>query len=436
MTTPPAFLWSAPPNGGPALFGSAGRALTTPPACLRSAPPNGGPALFAPNRRPHFIVLLAACCALVACGARDDKPPAGGKTAATATVPAPTDPALVVADAETQKWVKVATVRTIDFRETLRVPASVSVDETRMARIGSNVTGRITDLKAIAGQNVTRNEVLATVNSTELSSAQLAFLKAFSSKLLAERAAQRAQQLFEADVIGAAELQRRETELAQAEAEASASHGQLQVLGMSDKNIQKLKQTRAVNSNSFVVASLSGTVIERKVTTGQVVQPADAIYTIADLSRVWVQAEIPEKQSDLVKVGDIVKVAIPALANRSIDGRLVYVSSTVNPETRTVTARTEVDNKDRSIRPAMLSVMLIQDRSTQRVVVPVDAVVRDNNKDYVFLRKGPNRYQLVSVTLGPESDGQRPVIEGLAAGNDIVVDGAFHLNNERKQNLQ
>ena len=381
--------------------------------------------------RIRLVVMLFACGALIACGTRDDKP-AAAKTAATA----PVDPALVTADTETQKWVKVAAVRTIDFRETLRVPASVSVDETRMARIGSSVTGRITDLKAIVGQNVSRSDVLATLNSTELSSAQLAFLKAFSAKLLAERAAQRAQQLFEADVIGAAELQRRETELSQAEADSSASQDQLQVLGMSEKNIQKLEQSRTVNSNSFVVASLAGTIIERKVTTGQVVQPADAIYTIADLSRLWVQAEIPEKQSDLVKVGDTVNVAIPALGNRSIEGRLVYVSSTVNPETRTVTARTEVDNKDRSIRPAMLAVMLIQDRSTRRAVVPIEAVVRDNNKDYVFVRKGPNRYQLTVVTLGPESDGQRPVLDGLQSGDDIVVDGAFHLNNERKQNLQ
>ncbi len=388
-------------------------------------------------RRIRCIAVLFACGALIACGTSDDKQKAGAKAdtkaAATST---PADASLVSADAETQKWVKVATVRTIDFRETLRVPASVSVDETRMARIGSNVTGRITDLKAIVGQNVSRSDVLATVNSTELSSAQLAFLKAFSAKLLAERAAQRAQQLFEADVIGAAELQRRETELSQAEAESSASQDQLQVLGMSKKNIQKLEQSRTVNSNSFVVASLAGTVIERKVTTGQVVQPADAIYTIADLSRLWVQAEIPEKQSDLVKVGDTVNVVIPALGNRSIEGRLAYVSSTVNPETRTVTARTEVDNKDRSIRPAMLAVMLIQDRATQRVVVPADAVVRDGNKDFIFVKKGANRYQLMPVTLGPESDGQRPVVEGLENDADIVVDGAFHLNNERKQNLQ
>jgi membrane fusion protein, heavy metal efflux system len=191
-----------------------------------------------------------------------------------------------------------------------------------------------------------------------------------------------------------------------------------------------------VNSQSFVVSSITGTVIDRIVAQGQVVQPGAAVFTVADLSRLWVQAEVPEKQSDLVKVGDVVKVAIPALENRTIEGRLVFVSSTVNPETRTVTVRTEVANTDRSIRPAMLAVMMIEDRPTLRPVVPVDAVVRESNKDYVFTRLGDNRYKLVTVSLGPESNGVRPVIDGLKDGDFIVADGAFHLNNERKQNLQ
>ncbi len=387
-----------------------------------------------------LTILALACAALVAaCSAKDE--PKGSKPAEAQAAGAPTkpaasnDPMTVVADAEVTKWVKVASVKTVEFREALRVPASASVDETRVARIGASVTGRITELKAIVGQNVIKGQTLAILNSTELSTAQLSFLKAFSAKMLAQRAAERAQQLFEADVIGLAELQRRQTEFSQAEADFSASHDQLKVLGMSEQGIAKLEASRTVNSQSFVVASISGTVIERTVAQGQVVQPADAVFTVADLSRLWVQAEVPEKQSDLVKVGDVVKVAIPALDNRTIDGKLVFVSSTVNPETRTVTARTEVANTDRSIRPAMLAVMIIQDRPTPRPVVPIDAVVRENNKDYVFVKKADNTYRLMLVSLGVESDGVRPVLEGLKDGDEIVSDGAFHLNNERKQNL-
>ncbi len=395
-------------------------------------------------RFSQSVVLLAIAFALAGCGkdggtkdgaAKDGAAKPAQAGAAPAAKPA-ADPFTVEADAETLKWLESASPQGVEFREMLRVPAAASVDETRVARIGASVTGRITDLKAIVGQNVERGQVLATLNSTELSTAQLSFLKAYSAKLLAERAAQRAKLLFDADVIGEAEFQRRETELSQAQAEMSASHDQLKVLGMSEKGIARLEESRTVNSQSFVVASISGTVIERTVAQGQVVQPADAVFTVADLSRLWVQAEVPEKQSDLVKIGDTVKVQIPALDNRSIDGRIVFVSSTVNPETRTVTARTEVDNTDRSIRPAMLASMLIQDRPQQRLVVPVDAVVRENNRDHLFVSSGKNRFRLVQVDLGAESNGVRPVIGGIKSEDTIVTKGAFHLNNERKQNLQ
>ncbi len=365
-----------------------------------------------------LAVVLAGCGKDTGTKDSAGKPAQAGAPAAKAAA----DPLTVEADAETQKWLESATPKGVDFREMLRVPAAASVDETRVARIGASVTGRITDLKAIVGQNVERGQVLATLNSTELSTAQLSFLKAYSAKLLAERAAQRAKLLFEADVIGEAELQRRQTELSQAQAEMSASHDQLKVLGMSEKGIARLEESRTVNSQSFVVASISGTVIERTVAQGQVVQPADAVFTVADLSRLWVQAEVPEKQSDLVKIGDTVKVQIPALDNRAIDGRIVFVSSTVNPETRTVTARTEV--------------AMIQDRPQQRLVVPVDAVVRENNRDHLFVKSGPTRYRLVQVDLGAESNGVRPVVGGIKPEDTIVTKGAFHLNNERKQNLQ
>lgn len=387
------------------------------------------------NRIALTSVLCAALALAAGCGSKEDPK----KTAAAASpnaATAPADPLTVTADGETRKWVKTAPLPVVEFREMLRVPASASVDETRVARIGASVTGRITDLKAIVGQNVQRGQTLATLNSTELSTAQLSFLKAYSAKILAERAAQRATQLFEADVIGAAELQRRETELAQAQAEMSAAHDQLVVLGMSETGIRKLEESRTVNSQSFVVASITGSVIERTVAQGQVVQPADAVFTVADLSRLWVQAEIPEKQADLVKLGDTVRVQIPALGNREIAGRLVFISATVNPETRTVTARTEVDNRDRSIRPAMLATMLIQDHPKPRPVVPVDAVVREDNRDHVFVQKGEHKYRLVPVTLGAEFGGQRPVLDGVKPNEIIVTDGAFHLNNERKQSLQ
>jgi cobalt-zinc-cadmium efflux system membrane fusion protein len=137
-----------------------------------------------------------------------------------------------------------------------------------------------------------------------------------------------------------------------------------------------------------VVATLSGTVVERPVTQGQVVQPSDVIFTVADLSRVWVEAEVPEQQAASVRSGQNISVEIPSLG-RSLTAKLIYIADTVNPASRTVLVRSEVDNRDRSLKPAMHATVLIEGPPTERVVVPDAAVVRENNKDYLFVEVGP-----------------------------------------------
>jgi cobalt-zinc-cadmium efflux system membrane fusion protein len=328
---------------------------------------------------------------------------------------------------------KIAPAGEGEVTETLRVPARIEVDEQRVARIGAAVTGRVTQIHASLGQSVQRGEQLATLHSAELSAAQLAYLKALSQAKLQRSAVDRAKLLFASDVIGAAELQKRESELAQAEAERQAAHGQLGVLGMTEGAMSKLAATRAVHSLSSITATLEGVVIERKVTPGQVVQPADALFTVADLSHVWLVAEVPEQQAALVKKGEAAQAEIPALSGRRIEGRLIYVADTVNPNRRTVTVRMDVDNPERMLKPEMLASMLIQGAPQRRLLIPAAAVVREDNKDFVFVQLDAQRFQLRPLTLGQESNGQIPVQAGLKSGESIVIDGAFHLNNERKR---
>jgi|APFre7841882724_1041349.scaffolds.fasta_scaffold06235_2 cobalt-zinc-cadmium efflux system membrane fusion protein len=371
-----------------------------------------------------LAIAAAAAVLLAACG--EPAPPAAPPKAAV-------DPTVIKASAALMERVKVGAPAAVDVREAFRVSGRVEVDEARVARVGSPVTGRITELEATVGQDVRRGQRLATLTSTELSSAQLGYLQAFSQKLLAERAAQRAQQLFEADVIGLAELQRRQSELVQADAEVSAARDQLKVLGMSESGLLKLASSRTVNSTSHVVASLDGTVIERKVTTGQVVQPADAMFVVADLSHVWIVADIPEQNAGMMRIGESVEAEVAALPGRRIKGQLSFVAATVNPDTRTIRVRMDLPNPDRELKPAMLATVLVRGKPQKQTVVPVGAVVREENRDYVFVQTAPDTFQLRQVALGAEQEGNRVVIGGLREGDAIVVDGAFHLNNERNR---
>jgi cobalt-zinc-cadmium efflux system membrane fusion protein len=336
----------------------------------------------------------------------------GEKAALPAAQPAVRDPLAIEATPELLKRVTVDALGRAEVRDLLRVPGRVEVDEMRVARVGSPVTGRITDLEATVGQNVGRGQVLASLSSTELSGAQLGFLKSYSQRQLADRAASRAQQLYDNDVIGQAELQRRQAELVQADAELSASRDQLKVLGMSESAIAKLAANRTVTSASQIVSSIAGTVIERKVTQGQVVQPADTVFVVADLSSVWVIADIPEAAAGAVRVGHTIDVDIPAIPDRRIRGQLAQVAATVNPDTRTVRVRMDMPNQEREYKPGMLASVMIKGVPQDRRVVPVAAVVREDNRDYVFVQTGPAGFVLRQVTLGEEYEGNRPLVAG------------------------
>lgn len=369
--------------------------------------------------------LLGASLLLGACSEESD-------TAAPTAAAAPVDPNLVQAGDNLGNIIKLGTVSRMELSDTLRVAGQVDFDEQRVTRIGATVTGRVTELTAMLGQQVRVGDTLAVLNSTELGAAQLAYMKARAQAQLNERNVERAQQLFAADVIGSAELQRRESELSISRAEMRAAADQLRVLGVSSRSLEKLTSTGAINSVSPVVATMAGTVVERLVAQGQVVQPSEVMFTVADLSRVWVEAEVPEQQAAAVRPGQTIQVEIPALGQQ-LTAKLIFISDTVNPMTRTIMVRSELDNSDRSLKPAMLATVLIEGRPTARLVVPDTAIVRENNKDYLFVEVGPQQFKLTEVALGPAIGTMRPVLGGVAEGTKVVTEGAFHLNNERKR---
>jgi cobalt-zinc-cadmium efflux system membrane fusion protein len=370
---------------------------------------------------------LAAALLLAGCGV---KTPTEQKTQAATE---PRNPLEVTPSEDLLKQLKIGEAKYAAVAASLRIPGRIEADETRLAVVGAPMTARIVEMEVIEGQNVKRGQVLATLYSTELSDAQFNFLKAFSQQTLAQRAAERAKQLLAADVIGSAELQRRETELSQSNAEVSALRDQLKVLGMNADEIQKLEKTRVVNSRSEIVAQIDGTVLERRVTIGQVLQPAETAFILADLSSVWLVADVPEQVAGAIAVGKLVEAEVPALPGHPIRGKLSFVSATVNPETRTVTTRIDLPNPHRRFKPAMLATVILKDNAENARVIPSSAIVREGNDELVFAQTAPGAFILRPVTLGAEVDGNRVVTAGISAGEKVVLDGAFHLNNERKR---
>jgi cobalt-zinc-cadmium efflux system membrane fusion protein len=383
------------------------------------------------STRASLAAALVVAGMLAGCG---DKPAAQAPAAPPASkgAAAPADPNVVAAPAALAERLELGRVERRAVAEPLSVVGRIDFDEQSVARIGASVTGRITDLAGALGQSVRAGQVLAQLHSTELGGAQLAYLKANAQQELATKAVERARLLLAADVIGSAELQRRENEMQVAVVERRAAADQLRVMGLKPDAIEQTIRTGSITSTSPVVSTVNGVIVERKVNKGQVVQPADVMFVVADLSRVWVVAQVPESQIGQVQPGQAVTVEVTSQPE-PLRGRVAWVADTVNPETRTVTVRTEVDNPRRLLKPAMLANVSIEPAKVERLVVPASAVIRENNLDHVFVRTADGRFRLSGVTLADESGGLRVVQSGLEGGEEIVAQGGFHLNNERKR---
>ncbi len=360
---------------------------------------------------------------------------ANAATAAKATPPTPPDPLTIRLTPALDALVKTGPVEMQAVNDTVRIAGRLEVNGYKTARIGAPVTGRISDIKAVLGQEVRQGERLAEINSQELTAAQLAFLKAHSAEQLTTRAVERADLLLKADVIGAAELQRRQSEQTVARAEKRAAADQLRILGLGAAAVEQLESTGRLIAAAPITATQPGTVIERKIAQGQVVQPSDVLFVVSDLRSIWAAADVPEQEAGAVRRGQRVEIEIPALGNERRAGVIIYIADVVNPETRTVRVGVDLDNPGKSLKPAMLTTMLIEGRAVPRQVVPAQAVVRENNADHLFIETAPGLVRLTRVTLGTDKNGVRAVEGTLPAGR-IVTEGAFHLNNERLKRNQ
>ncbi len=378
------------------------------------------------TRLARTFIGLAMACTLAACSKPEEAPVAAQRP----------DPMVVEANQGLVASLQIEEVQPAPVSPIFRVAGRIDFDEQRISRISTTVPGRISDIKVVLGQSVGKGATLATLTSANLGEAQLSYIKANSQVQLMRRSVERAKALFAADVIGSAELQRRENELEVAEAEKRGAADQLRLLGLRDGTLENLERVGSISSVKPVLSTQSGTVVERKVALGQVVQPSDLLFVIADLSVVRVVADVPEQEARSIAKGQQIGIDIPALAIRR-EAKLDYVSPTVNPDTRTILVRTDLENRDGNLKPAMLATVEIAGAPVEQIFLLPSAIVRENNADHVFVETAPGKFRMRPVVLGhiargPDGEEVRPVLEGVIKGERVVVDGAFHLNTQRK----
>ena len=337
---------------------------------------------------------------------------------------------VVASDAMLQQ-IKFQQAIKIPIKRTLDIPGSIEVKQNLLARIGSPVQGRVIQIRGMLGQTVKQGDVLAVINSTELAQQQLNYIKAVQMVELKTKAYERAVLLFDADVVSEAQKLERKTELSAAKAEMEASKDQLFVMGMTIKEIDAIQSETQIDAITSIVAKIDGKIIKKNVNVGQVVVPTEDIFTIAELSEVWGVAQVPERQIGFLKEGDDILIDVPAYEEKRVEGKISYLGDIVDPITRTVTIRTEIDNSHGLLKPDMLITMKVSGKEVEKVGVPVNAIVSIDDIPNVFIKIADNKFLLRPVTLGIKNKEFIHIEDGLLEGEEVVIDGAFHLNNER-----
>jgi cobalt-zinc-cadmium efflux system membrane fusion protein len=330
--------------------------------------------------------------------------------------------------------IKIEEVSLRSLENVLQVPGNVQFNENKLAHVGSRVPGRVVEVRANLGDKVKQGDSLAIIDSTELGTAQSEYLKAKANFLAQEKAYERAKKLLEGKAISLGEYQKREAEYMTVRAEFKAAEDKLHLLGLSEAEVKHIGSEHVINSKVAVRAPFSGTVVERHATLGEVIEPAANLFTLADLSTLWVIADLPEKDITLAKTGLPVEIKVSSYPDEVFKGTVAYIADQIDPSTRTVKVRTEVDNSLGKLKPEMFATIFITTQIMSDVLaIPQEAVQTDGNKKIVFIDKGNGGFEKREVSLGNQVDSFYQVVSGVKPGERIVTKGSFLLKSEAEK---
>jgi Cu(I)/Ag(I) efflux system membrane fusion protein len=349
-------------------------------------------------------------------GAQTPPVASGSAPAAASAVPAGV-PGLVPVELSLERAQMIGVRTAIATSEALvpelRTVGFVTADEARLARVQPRFSGWIEELAvATTGQKVRRGQVLAGIYNLELVPAQQEFLAARRWAGSPSSAGGR-------PAIGTGAL------------EADARQ-RLELFGMSRGEIDAIAASGKPARTIAVVAPISGHVTRKNAVQGTFVQPGTELFEIADLSKVWVLADVYEYEMGRVKVGQHAKFKVAAFADQRFDGQVAFIYPTVDGSTRTLRVRLELANKDLKLRPGMYGDVTLELAPAEGVVIPLEALVDTGEQQYVFVTKPEGRFEPRRVRAGARSGDRVQVLEGVSSGETIVTTANFLIDSESR----
>ena len=379
---------------------------------------------FAPV--PLIAFVLVATLMMAGCaGKKDDSAAAASVTATNITL-----------TPDQRKNIGLHTVARSRFQRTVEATGSVDFDNEHATAVLAPISGPVSRLLVDIGDRVKKGDPLAIVDSPDFATAISTYRKALTTAHTARRLADLEKDLVEHEGVAKREEDQAQTDAANAEADLEAARQGLVSLNVDPQTIKAIEQGRSISHIDGVIRSpIAGTVVDRQITPGQLLQAGTTpAFTVADLSRVWVMAQVSASDLPSVSLGDMADV-LPAADSKSVIGKVTNISSLVNPDTRLVPVRVVADNPQSVLRKQMyVSVKIHSRQEMEGLLIPVSAMLRDEeNLPFVYVVQHDGSFARRSVTVGYRTGEQFEIPSGLQVGDQVVVDGGIFVQFMQNQ---
>jgi cobalt-zinc-cadmium efflux system membrane fusion protein len=312
-------------------------------------------------------------------------------------------------------------VGSIDFNENLAVP------------VFSNYQGKIIQAFSEIGDEVKKGQTLYTIDSPDLDAAESTLISAAGVYELTTAALARDRKVFIAKGIAQKDLDQAISDQQAAEGALNAARDAVRIFGKSEIEINKIISTRKVDPVLAIVSPISGRVTARMAQPGLLVQPGNlpAPYSVADVSTMWMLANVAETDSPLFRIGQAVRVKVMAFPDHDFSAKIARIGATVDPNTHTVVVRSEVHDPRHELRPGMLATYVINTGApTRSVAVPADGIVREGDGTMTaWVTTDGHHFTRRTVKIGLRQDGFDQIMDGLKLGESIVTKNAVFVSN-------
>lgn len=389
------------------------------------------------------VAALTIAVALASARILSKTPPAPPLAAETGAEP---DPNSVTIEAAQMRSIRLVAATSRAFRAEKIATGKIGFNEEVMTPVFSPYTGRVIRLLAKPGDVIKESSPLFEIDTPDLVQAEsdlilagISSAKSNTALELARRAEGRQHRLYVNKAVALKDWEQAESDVSSAErdvrsAEATlaAARARLRVFGKTGEEIARIENERQVDRVTRVLSPIAGTVTARKVGPGQYVKPdsPDPLFTVADLSTIWILADAYESDVPLLRVGQPVEVRVAAYPDEVFTARVSYINPSVDPTTHRVAVRGVIENRGHRLKPDMFaSLRIVTNSEIQSLATPLSAIVHEGDRASVWVAQADNQFAKRDVTIGLEQNGYAQIISGLQRGEKVAVEGSLLLTS-------